>query len=556
MTVSEAPNGAMRSSGGATSGPIDGLDRVVHGVLLALAGWCVWRPVETSSSTAVWIVSVVLGLSVWAWRRTPAVSNPWLATASISGLLLVSGLAGWDPESAILEIALLLAVVSLIWLASRSAPPDHWPALLALVISALTAWGVWQVAGGMERAAAEIPHLPEGMQMAVAERLASGRAFASQLLPSHLAVLLATALPLLLARLRLRWSAAPWAVGVVLCVVGLVLTRSPVGAALAVGACAVLSIGRRKRVLLWTVLLLVVVVVIVVSSRSDVVQLEPVKLRLDNWRTAIWVWSQAPAAGAGFGGLAQAAQAVPFGVGNRPRHAHSLPFEWLAELGPLGFLACVLAGCALWRLLRDLWNDRPELSAALAVVPAHNLVDFSCYSTGVVLAWAVLAGWGVALRARKTDFDSAPARFRVAFVTATAVIFAATMLHVTSSAVEEAAVSREKPTDRFDGAVTARHLAPWRTDPLGPIAAAALESGDPVRLSAAIAELDRGRWLRPRSAALAGLRARLTIATGEVPTAVAEAWTATVEQPSNDILAERLEALLDRLAPGAEDDGG
>ena len=146
----------------------------------------------------------------------------------------------------------------------------------------------------------------------------------------------------------------------------------------------------------WVALLLVSVLVVVIVGRRDVVELEPVRLRLDNWRTAVWVWSTAPAAGVGIGGFAQAAQAVPFEVGNRPRHAHSLPLEWLAELGPVGLLGVVFAGLALWRLLRRLWPVRPDLAVALAVVPVHNLVDFSFYGSGVTLAWAVLVGWAMA----------------------------------------------------------------------------------------------------------------------------------------------------------------
>ena len=141
---------------------------------------------------------------------------------------------------------------------------------------------------------------------------------------------------------------------------------------------------------------LAMVLAVVVVWRADVMQLEPVRLRLDNWRTALWVWSGSPAVGVGPGGFAQASQAVPFATGNRPRHAHSLPLEWLAEMGLIGGTAFVLAAVALWRLLRRLWPLRPELAVAVAVVPVHNLVDFSLYSSGVALPWAALVGWAVA----------------------------------------------------------------------------------------------------------------------------------------------------------------
>lgn len=554
MTLSEVSVELIESPAEGAAGSSSRRDVVAHGALLALAGWCVWRPVETFPSTAVVIAATVLSLAVWAWQRTPQGSNPWLIVAVAALVLVASGITGWDPASAFVEIALLATMVALIWQASRSSPPEQWPALLALVISALGLWGLWQVAGGMDRLVPQIGDLPEELRTAAAERLASGRAFASQSLPSHLAVLLATALPLLLVRLRPRWSAAPWIVGSALCVTGLALTRSPIGSALALGACSALALGRKKRAIIWIAPVLIVVLAVVVVGRSDVVELEPVELRIDNWRTALWVWSQTPAAGVGIGGFAQAAQAIPFGVGNRPRHAHSLPLEWLAELGPIGLLVCFLAASVLWRLLRDLWPDHPEISVALAVIPLHNFVDFSLYSSGVALVWAVLLGWGLSLRCPSSEPLSPPAKGRIVFVAVVALALAATVFHVTSIAVEESAALQTDPKDRFDGGIQARRLAPWRVDPLGLVANAALESADPRIVSATLEELEVSRWLRPRSAAIANLRAQLAIAAGRVPTAVAESWTSANEQPFNESRAESLEALLNRVGSGAGDD--
>lgn len=554
MTPREAFTEAVQSSNRVIEDSDTRSDAAARGILLGLAGWCVWRPVETYPSTAIFVMAAILPLAVWAWRRSAKGSNPWMIICAVGCALVASGVFGWDPASAVAEISLLMAALSLIWLASRVSPPERWPALLALMISALSLWGLWQVTVGMDQAATSIGQLPSGIQSAAAERLASGRAFASQMLPSHLAVLLATALPLLVWRLRPRWSALPWAVGSVLCVVGLVLTRSPVGAALALGACGVLAAGRKKRVLGTAALILVAVLVVVVIGRGDVVELEPVRLRLDNWRTAVWVWSTAPVAGVGVGGFAQAAQAVPFEVGNRPRHAHSLPLEWLAELGPVGLLGALFAGLALWRLICRLWPERPELAVAVAVIPVHNLVDFSLYGSGVTLAWAVLVGWAAAFVNTSPEPEPKPVRGRVVFVTAVAAALAATILHVTSLMVEDAASLRKDPSKKFDEALTARRIAPWRVDPLGLIAESALETGDPQRLSEARAELDRGRWLRPHSAALAALQAQLAAAGGMAPTAVSEAWISASEQPSDEMRVQSLDSLLNRLDSGAEDD--
>jgi len=525
---------------------------IAPGLLLALAGWILWRPVETNSLTAVLIVAVVLGLTVWGWRRTPADhGSTWLAAASVASLLFAAGMAGWDPAAAFTELALIIAVAAFVWLASRQAPPERWPAVFAVVISGLALWGFRQVGGGPEYAASVLEQLPEHLHEAAAERLASRRAFASQPLPSHLAVLFATALPLLLDRLRPRWTAAPWAAASALCVVGLLLTRSPIGAALALAACMALAFARDRRRLVWVAVVLAVVLILVVVGRGDVLEFDPVKLRLDNWRTALWVWSTAPASGVGTAGFAQAAQAVPFEVGNRPIHAHSLPLEWLAELGSVGFLASVFLAVSLWRLMRSLWPHRPDLAVAVAVIPAHNLLDFSFYGSGVALPWALLVGWGVA-SCRTVPEPGRGGAGRPVLVLVTSVALVLTVLHVTSTAVEEAAAYSENVADRFSGAMEARRLAPWRVNPLGLMASASLESKDSEMVAEALAELERARWLRPRSSALAGLRARLAVALGEVPTAASEAWRSRYDNPSSEIANNFADDLFTRLDRGVE----
>ena len=519
--------------------------------LLMLAGWVVWRPVETFPATAVLGAAVVLALTEWGWRRTPAsATGAWLTAAGAFCILLASGLTGWDPAASVTELALVAAIAAFIWLASRQVPPDRWPALLALVISGLALWGMWQVGGGLDHAAAALDQLPGSMRDAAADRLASGRAFASLLLPSHLAVLLATALPLLLVQLRPRWIATPWAVGSALCVLGLVLTRSPIGAALGLSACIALAAARGRGRLVWVALVLAIVLAIVVVGRGDVMELEPLRLRLDNWRTALWVWSTAPAAGVGIGGFAQAAQAVPFGVGNRPLHAHSLPLELLAELGPAGCLMCFLAAIPLWRLVRDLWPRRPDLAVAVMVVPLHNLVDFSSFHSAVALPWAVLVGWAIASRRGGGVRSESGGRGRVFLVLSAALALALTVLHVTSIKVEESAATRPTAEERIAAGLEACRLAPWRLSPVGLVARSAIESGDRLLIVAAAEEMESSRWLRPRSSALALMRSQLALALGEIPTGVSEAWSSRNNNPSSVGASKFADDLFDRLDRG------
>jgi hypothetical protein len=520
--------------------------------LLLLAGWVVWRPVEIFPATAIVTATVVLALTVWGWRRTPAAAaGAWLTAAGAILVFLASGLAGWNPAASITEVALAAAVAALIWLASREAPPERWPALMALIISGLTLWGMWQVGGGLDHAAAALDQLPGPMREAAAQRLTSGRAFASLPLPSHLAVLLATALPLLLARLRPRRMAAPWVVGSALCVIGLALTRSPIGAALGLSACIALAAARGRGRLVWVALVLAIVLAIVVVGRGDVMELEPVRLRLDNWQTALWVWSTAPAAGVGTGGFAQAAQGIPFGVGNRPLHAHALPLELLAELGPVGLLVFFVAAGALWRLVRNLWPRRPDLAVALMVIPLHNLVDFSFFDSAVALPWAVLAGWAAATSRRREAAPSGEAgRGRVFLVLSAALALALTVLHVTSIKVEESAATRPTAEEQMAMGLEACRLAPWRVPPVGLVARSAVESGDRLLIKTAAEKMESSRWLRPRSSALALERARVALALGEIPTGVSEGWSARNNNPSSVVASQFADDLLERLDRG------
>ncbi len=515
--------------------------------LLAAACWLAWRPIEVFPWSAVLTASLILALTVWGWRRTSPNDGAIMSWTVIAvGVLLFSGLVGTDPSAAISGCSLIAAMVTLFWLASREAPSFHWPAVLALLISGLSIWGLLQLTAGPEHAESILLQLPEPLRAAGSERLAAGRAFASQPLPSHLAVLLATALPLLLARFRRRWSALPWLVGVVLCVVGLALTRSPIGVGLALVACIALAVARGGRSIRLTVVVLTLVLAAVVAARGDVLELEPVSLRLDNWRTAVWVWSTSPATGVGFGGFGQVAQTVPFAVGNRPRFAHSLPLEWLAELGPIGLLVVFAGGYALWRLIRDLWVQRPDLAVAVAVVPAHNLVDFSMHGSGVLLPWAVLVGWAAAFRGGPS-FSGGGTRGRSAAVAIAALAMAATFLQATSVTVLNSAMRRAEPDERFEGALEARRLAPWWSETLSAVAVAALESRDRRKIVEASVELEVGRWLRPRSASLADLRSHLDEALGDAPSAVAEAWTARHLSPYNPVYREREAQLLRQL---------
>lgn len=504
-------------------------DAAAQALLLIVAIGCAWLPVETRPFTAVGVATVVLSLTVWGWLRSGSSVRGLMGVAAAVGFALCcSSISGWDPARSIGELGLAATVTILVWLASRTRPPEAMPAMLAVGLVGLSVWGLWQVATGLEAVRSGIDLLASTGQTYAAERVASRRAFASLPVPGHLAVLLATALPLLVARTRRSKTAIFWAAAVALAVVGLAATRSPVGLGLALVAVAPLVVQVRKWMLIPVIAVLLAATVGVIVARPDVVGLEPVSLRMDNWRTGVWLWSTSPAAGVGVSSFAQASQANPLTVGNRPAHAHSLPVEALAELGPVGLAAVLLFGLWLARLAYDVWRIDRAVALAVLVVPLHNLVDFSLFVTGVAIPWAVLLGWAVALRGGDRPRNAAPANLgRTALVAAVSLGLGVAALDATSVVVEEAAALSPQPAESFTGALQALRLAPWRVEPQFLLASAAIGRGDTSSLDRAWRVLDKGRRVRPDSASLAERRARLALARGDVSTALAELWMAS-----------------------------
>lgn len=523
----------------------------MHIALLAVALWVAWRPAETVAATPVVLALAALMLAPWAHRRTP---RTWMeGGVAAAGLALaaasMSALGGWDRSTAVEELALAAAVGALVWIGSRERVPSSFPRLLALGLAALAGWGLWQLTAGFERAMVAVGTLPVELQGNAVERLESGRAFASLLLPGHLAVLFAAALPILVAATGPSWRSAAWWAGAVLCGAGLLMTRSPIGIGLAVLGLAALLARRRSGIVAVGTVVLAAVLVLAVVWRPDVGELDPVRLRVDNWRTAVWAWSGSPITGVGFGGFGQATQAVPFEVGNRPAHAHCLPLEWLAELGIAGGLLFALCTWWLAGLVIRLWRRRPELAVSVAVVALHNLVDFSLYTSGVAIPWAVLLGWGLA-EVRDPVEEPEPGRARVAIVAVAALAAAGALLHATSVTLQEAAGATPSARQRYEDAELAHRIAPWRTDPVPIGAAAALETGDRDVLEEAAELVTAGRRWRPFSATLAESAGRLDFARGRVAAGASEILTAARAQPASRRRAEDWDRLRIRLEGG------
>ncbi len=508
---------------------------MIPGVILVGAGiLAAWRPVETHPLTGVALTVAFLALIPWAWAKTSVQGARNTAGLIVIWLVfLVVGQAGaWDRAEAFSQLFMAGAVVGAIWIASRRSPDDWMIDSFALGLLGLAIWGLWQTLGGLDHLRVLTENLPEHLRAGALSRIERGRAFASFLLPSHLAVVLATVMPILLVRIKGDMKGILFAFAFALGVGGVVATRSPVGVVLAIVSCALVLVAARRKSSFWVLGIGCVAVAVTVAYRPDVLRLQPVALRLDNWGSALWVWSTAPFAGVGLGSFGQAAQSVPWPVGNHPVHAHSMPLELLADLGLFGLAAWVGAMIWLWRVARRLWPLRPEIAVALLVIPAHNLVDFSLYTTAVALPWAVLMGWSLALNGKAAEDESpvSPA-FRWIPVLAGAGAVAVALLAVTGFTLKEVARGEASLEQRIESAGRAALLTPWDADATDLVGILALERGSPEIARESLALLEARLWQRPRSAARAQLMGRLATLAGDPVGGLASLWRAQENQP-------------------------
>lgn len=509
-----------------------------------------WRPVETHPVTGVLLTMVALALIPWAWGKTSvAGARRFWAWAVPWVLFLAIGQAGgWDRSEAVGQVLLAAGVMVAVWLTSRKRPESWMIVGLAVGLLCLALWGLWQSLVGLEQLRGLVAGLPEHLRSGAVTRIDRGRAFASLLLPSHLAVILATVMPIVMVRIDRGTRGLCFGLAFVVGAVGLLATRSPVGVALAVVSCAAVFGVARKKHLAWVIGTGVSVVAGVVAFRPDVLRLDPIVLRLDNWGSALWVWWTSPAVGSGLGSFGQAAQAVPWPVGNHPVHAHCMPLEFLADLGPFGLAAWCLAALWLLQIARRLWPERPEIAVALLVIPVHNLVDFSLFTSGVALPWAILTGWSLALTRSGEEVEAtlSPA-WRWAPVFGGAVAVALALLGMTGFFLMEAARSDAPLAQRRKWASRAAALRAWDAEAADLAGELGLESGNPALAREALSALEARLWQRPRSAARAQLLSRLATLGGDPAGGVANLWRAQNYQPYDARRREDFITMVEQL---------
>lgn len=430
------------------------------------------------------------------------------------GILLIGQMVAWDRQLSVPIAATFAAAALLFGLARRFPPGDGAVRAFAVAVAATAVVALVQLATGFRSGLAGVDALPPWLRQTAVERFELGRAFGTAALPGHFAVLLVMVAPLLVPLLRERSGVrrSIGAVSLALVVAGVVATQSLAVAGiglLLLGAVFLRGGGIRRTVLVGAVGVAVLAAVVLLRL-DQVAALQPVRLRWQNWQATVAVFAAHPWLGVGPGGVGQAALATPAGAINTTPYAHNTLLQLLAEFGVMG-LGLVAAGIVgLVRLLRGAAATELPLVLAVAVVPVHNLVDFSLYAPEVVLPWAVLAGT-LAGRAGPRPRRPLSAWLLVPVLVAGAVV---TTLGWKGEVELRDAVGGDVG-QQVTGALEAARWAPWDLSALETATSAALTADRRSQLVAVDDALARRWWVRPHSSAYAEARARLLLAAGQ-----------------------------------------
>jgi len=339
----------------------------------------------------LWLGLVLAVLALPVGSRRLGSRCWWIAGTLLGGVNLI---AAQEREWWVRLVLVLVAAGIMFVVARLAAPTDNQILVAALGLAATAAVAVWQRAAGFDALHAAIGTLDVPWRLAGLSRLEGMRVFGTAALPGHFAVLALLPVPMLAttAHASRGWRRIAAIAGLVLALTGAVLSRSL--AALAVAALVFpFAIARRHRqIAVATGVAIAIAVIATVVVRPDVARMEPVHLRLINWQTALDAFLRFPWLGVGVGGIGQAGLSGPFGAANITPFAHNSWLQVLAETGLPGLPFVAMLTLGLVRLMKRGFSTAPALAVAVALVPFHNLVDFSFYAPEVVIPWAFFAG--------------------------------------------------------------------------------------------------------------------------------------------------------------------
>jgi len=546
--------------------PVVGRLWTIPAAILVLAGLF---PPETRPESAIGC-SLLLALGavvLWIGRLDGARALPaLLATAAVGGFLLVAGSPGvllvfWS------QAILAIAAAWVLFCLPKDMRAGTWlAAVLGVTGSVVSLHAIHQKLWGLAAIAEAIRNgapVPDAEFILV--RAEVGRAYAAFATPAALGGYLVLTLS---AAAAAAWFArgsrrAAWAAVVVLQLAGLACTESVTAVLSALGAVGLALIAGRlpRRVAL---ILLVVVAVgvtgIFLARGREVLDVggedTPWTLRARNFRVAVEMIEQHPAAGVGPGEFGERYPAYRRPGDNESRYAHNLPLQMAAEFGlPLGALTGIgFFVLFLGPVLRRSAESPPlvrGIEIGLAAFAIQNLADFTAYLPSVL--WTA-----VMLRAAVARRDALAWTWpsRVPALAAIAVTLGAVWVTIGTARAEqqdwEARVSMASG-DRADALrrteLAVRH-APWEADhwlALGQLQAAEISGR---QREAALEAVNRAVDLVPYRAAARDLRGKLRFLAGDYPGAYADAVEAARLYPMYTPYAERLDDLERWLARG------
>jgi O-antigen ligase len=399
--------------------------------------------------------------TTWGWA---AVGFAWVGAAAlllrqrvslgpleVVALAGLAGLSGWTALSLAWSASVPLTMLEL----ERSLVP-----LTALAAALLLppAWTVW------------LPLGVGGAAVAVASWNLAAGGDAPVGYANGVALLCVLGLLLVAGWAAERWDAAALVValpaGVVLVAA---LARSDSRAAwlaLLGGAAAAAALRLRRP---WVALAGVVVVAGIALGVAGLRESEP---RAAYWPVAVEAVAREPLVGTGAGTWGRtwlAARDEPFAA----RDAHSLYLETLAELGPVGLAALLLAlGTPLVAAVR-VRDHRlvPATAGAYSAFVLHLGVDWAWELTAVAVA-GLLLGASLLVEVRRVSPDGTPeARLevpRAPAVAALAVVAALALCGLAGNALASRASDRlraSSPAAAEQEARRAARLAPWASEP-------------------------------------------------------------------------------------------
>jgi hypothetical protein len=514
----------------------------VSSIVMVIAAAAAWLAARSGGfGPALWLVLLVTCLALRPEDRT-LIPTAWLAVGIV--LAGLSWLAALDHELAFRHTLLFAAAALVFGLARRSPLSDAQLSGVAVAIALTGTLALSQALWAGERVQVALSGLPAVYRELAAERLAIGRAFGTSALPGHFAALLLMAAPFLVGRVGRcsGWRRVGWLSALALSATAMALTRS-LAAVLVAGVLYVLAALqlRRRRGLALAGVLVLVVAGGVLLARHDLARLDPLQLRWVNWRTAVWVLWHHPWLGVGLGGIGQAGLVAPTAASNITPYSHNTYLQLTAELGMAG-IGVVIAGIwSLVRLLRSGMRSDTALALAVAVLPLHNLLDFSAYAPEVLLPWAALAGT-LAGRTRPLPSRRVPGWLLLVVLGGGCV--ASALSWRSETALAQSADAR--PALAIELATKAASIAPWRVSPLEHAAATAIASGSSLEVMQTLETALSSRfWVRPASTALAEARARLLLGQDRVGEALVWAREARRRAPWRNELAA-LEAACER----------